>query len=347
MKMFKFRNKIVVKLLIAVVISFLSSFSVIIIMLFSPLVHVIDDFLIFSSLIIFVFIGVFWLMVRKKLLYLKLITESVHDIANGKLGLTIRIESSDELAQLAQNINYMSIELENKFEYERKLEKTKNELITNVSHDLRTPLTSIIGYLDLLKKGKYDSETQLREYIETIYSKSQRLKHLIDELFEYTRLSSPDFKLNLKKVELAGLFQQIVGEYIPIFEKENLNVQKSITDEEILVLIDIEKMVRVYENLFINAIKYSLKPSELLINLELVGDKAIWKVSNMVENPPVDDVNKLFERFITGDKARMNNRGTGIGLAISKRVVELHNGNIYAEYNEGRMTFVVEQPIHI
>ncbi|KXO04355.1 HAMP domain-containing sensor histidine kinase [Bacillus paranthracis] len=349
MRMFQFKNKLVAKLLFAVGISFIISFGVIIITILTPIYNHLSPFysiLTFFSVIIFTFIGAFLLLMRKKLLYLKLITESVHDIANGELGLTIRIDSEDELALLAQNINYMSKELETKFEYERKLERTKNELITNVSHDLRTPLTSIIGYLDLLKKGKYNDKKQLQEYIETIYSKSQRLKHSIDELFEYTRVSSPDVKLNLNKVDLTGLLQQIVGEYIPIFEKKHLNVQTSIPNEEIIVFIDIEKIVRVYENLFINAIKYSLKPSELSIHLECVGNKAILKISNTAEKPLVGDANKLFERFFTGDKARMSKQGTGIGLAISKRIVELHNGNIYAKYKDGRMTFVVEHSIY-
>lgn len=350
MRLFHFKNKLVAKILVAVGISFFTTFGVIIIILISPLGDLITSFfstLTFFSVMILIFIGVFWLMLRKKILYLKLITESVHDIANGKLGLTIRIESKDELAQLGQNINYMSKELENKFEYERKLEKTKNELITNVSHDLRTPLTTIVGYLDLLKKGTYDSEKQLQEYIETIYSKSQRLKHSIDELFEYTRVSSPDIKLNLKKIDLTGLLQQIVGEYIPIFEKNSLNVQISILNEEIMVFIDIEKMVRVYENLFINAIKYSLKPSELSIRFERVGNKAILKISNIAEKPLAGDINKLFERLYTGDKDRRNKQGTGMGLAISKRIMELHNGNIYAKYKDERLTFVIEHSINM
>ncbi|MEB9936647.1 HAMP domain-containing sensor histidine kinase, partial [Bacillus cereus] len=293
---------------------------------------------------IFTFIILFLILVRKKIVYLKLISDNVNDIANGKLGLTIGIKGKDELTQLAQNINYMSKELENTFEQERRLERTKNELITNVSHDLRTPLTSIIGYLDLLKRGQYNNNTQLQEYLETTYSKSQRLKYLIDELFEYTRLSGIDAKLNLNEVDLSGLLEQIVGEYIPIFEKESLIVQKSITQEIIPIFIDAEKMVRVYENLFMNAINYSMKPSQLFICLELMDNKVILKVSNIVERPPVSDPNKLFERFFRGDKARKNDQGNGLGLAISKRIVELHDGNIHAEYKDGWMSFIVEHP---
>lgn len=191
------------------------------------------------------------------------------------------------------------------------------------------------------------SKAQFQEYVETIYSKSQRLKHLIDELFEYTHLSSPDVTLNLNEVDLSGLLEQVVGEYMPIFEKEQLSVQKSITEENIPILMDIEKMVRVYDNLFMNAIKYSRKPSELLISLELKADKAILKVSNKVENLPVNEANKLFERFFRGDKARKDNQGTGLGLAISKRIVELHHGIIHAEYREGWLSFIVEQPVRM
>ncbi|MEK0224159.1 HAMP domain-containing sensor histidine kinase [Bacillus proteolyticus] len=357
MKNVSFRNKIIIKLLGAVAVSFFISFGLTILIL----VYVIDpifkkheefgmyefylSLLFLFTFAIFNFIIIFLILVRKKIVYLKLISDNVNDIANGKLGLTIGIKGKDELTQLAQNINYMSKELENTFEQERRLERTKNELITNVSHDLRTPLTSIIGYIDLLKRGQYNSKTQLQEYLETTYLKSQRLKYLIDELFEYTRLSGIDAKLNLNEVDLSGLLEQIVGEYIPIFEKESLIVQRSITEETIPIFIDVEKMVRVYENLFMNAIKYSIKPSELSVCLERIDNKAILKVSNKVEKPPVSDPNKLFERFFRGDKARKDDQGNGLGLAISKRIVELHHGNIHAEYKDGWMSFIVEHPI--
>lgn len=348
-----FRNKIVVKLLGAVAISFFISFVIMLFLLkvFDALLEPYSHtrlwtiiFLVFTITII-TFIVIFLLLIRKKIGYLKSISKRVHSIANGKLGLIIEVSGKDELAHLAQNINYMSKELEDKFEYERQLERAKHELITNVSHDLRTPLTSIIGYLNLLKKEQYNSKTQLQEYIEITYVKSQRLKYLIDELFEYTCLSGTDTKLNLKKIDVSSVLEQIVGEYLPIFEKEGLKIQKSIPQKTIPICMDVEKMVRVYENLLINAIKYSVKTSELLISLERIGNKAILKVSNQVEKSPASDPNTLFERLYRGDKSRSSEQGTGLGLAISKRIVELHNGKIYAEYKEGWMSFIVEHPI--
>ncbi|ANS51819.1 histidine kinase [Bacillus thuringiensis] len=354
----RFRNKIIVKLLGAVAISFFVSFGLLTLISLSimwfehnypPIRRSVVEknliLLFLFALTIFTFIVIFLILIRKKIVYLKLISDRVNDIANENLGLTIEIEGKDELAHLAQNINYMSKELKDKFEQERRLEYEKNELITNVSHDLRTPLTSIIGYLDLLKKGHYDSKTQSQEYLETTYVKSQRLKYLIDELFEYTRLSGPDAKLNLNEFDLSGVLEQIVGEYMPIFEKEGLKPQKLITQEIIPIFMDVEKMVRVYENLFINAIKYSMKPSELSISLEKIGNKAILKVSNQVEKSPARDPNTLFERLYRGDQSRNSEQGTGLGLAVSKRIVKLHNGNIYAEYKEGWMSFTVEHPI--
>lgn len=353
-----FKNTLIFKLLVAITVSFLVSMVALVcfsrlIILFFNIQYIIESNIAAYSVIVFIlilfiilsFIVTLFFMIRKKLLYLKMITESVNDIANGKLGLTIEMKGKDELSQLAQNINTMSKELANKFEYERQLEMAKNELITNVSHDLRTPLTSIIGYLDLLKKGQYTDERQLKEYLETSYSKSKRLEFLINQLFEYTRLSSPDVKLNFNEVDFTSFLEQFIGEYVPIFEKEKLTIVNSIPDEEIPVTLDVEKMVRVYENLFMNAIKYSLKPSEIHIDLEKHDSIAILKVSNRVEAPPLDDLNKLFEQFFVGDKARKNNQGTGLGLAISKRIVELHGGSIQAEYKKGWITFIVEHPL--
>ncbi|MFJ7982851.1 histidine kinase dimerization/phospho-acceptor domain-containing protein [Lysinibacillus xylanilyticus] len=342
-------KKLSIQLLTAIAISFMIS----VIIIGSILLYVLGYFfenpndvtlynLLWAFAVILTFIISLLVIIRKKIKYLQHITESVQAIANGKLGNTIEIKGNDELSQLAANINYMSKELENKFNHERQIESAKNELITNISHDLRTPLTSIVGYVDLLRKKEYRDDEQLNEYLETIYSKSQNFKKLINELFEYTKLTSPDLKLNFTEVELGRLLEQIIGEYIPILEKEGLDIQKSIPEEDIHVSMDIEKMVRVYDNLLINVIKYSMKPSIIKVDLHVVGIKAILSISNQVENLPIQDVTKLFERFYRGDKARKEDGGSGIGLAISKRIIELHGGIIKADYRGGWLIFTIE-----
>ncbi|WP_187445437.1 sensor histidine kinase [Bacillus infantis] len=352
------KNRLFFKLLGSIAISFVASFLVMV--LLSQMIFRVYDvkfltelsvpiynvtMFLFFTIIILSFILVFLLLVRKKIFYLKMISDRVQEIAGGQLGLTIHIKGKDELSQLAGNINFMSKELESRFEHERSLENAKNELITNVSHDLRTPLTSIIGYLDLLRKGQYQDSTELKEYLETTYSKSQRLKSLMNELLEYTRLASPDVLLNMDKVDLSALLRQMAGEYMPIMERELLTVHSSITGEPVRILMDVEMMVRVYENLFSNSIKYSTKPSSIELSLNAEGSMAVLKISNRTDKPPVADLNQLFDRFVVGEKARTENQGTGLGLAISKRIVELHGGKIYAEYAEGWMTVVVEHQI--
>ncbi|MBK3496031.1 HAMP domain-containing histidine kinase [Viridibacillus sp. YIM B01967] len=342
-------KKLSVQLLTAIAISFIISVIIVGSILLYAMKYFIknpNDVTLFNlswiSAVILTFIISLLVMIRKKVKYLQHITESVQTIANGKLGNTIEIKGNDELSQLASNINNMSKELENKFKHERQIESAKNELITNISHDLRTPLTSIIGYVDLLRKKEYRDDEQLYDYLEIIYSKSQNFRELINELFEYTKLTSPDLRLNFTEVELGGLLEQIIGEYMPILENEGLDIQKSIPEEDIHVSMDIEKMVRVYDNLLMNVIKYSMKPSTIKVDLHIVGIKTILSISNQAENLPVQDVNKLFERFYRGDKARKEDGGSGIGLAISKRIIELHGGTIEADYREGWLTFTIE-----
>ncbi|WGG46573.1 HAMP domain-containing sensor histidine kinase [Rossellomorea sp. DA94] len=349
----RLKNSLFVKLLAAVGISFLLAYGVLVLISMGLLHFYEQNYLTEFSVagynlallfVIVVFVAAFLLLVRKRMMYLKQITDSVHEMANGELGLTIDIQGQDELSKLAQNINYLSTELESKFEYERQLELSKNELIANVSHDLRSPLTSIIGYLDLLRKGNY-TEGQLPDYLETSYGKSKRLESLINELFEYTHLSSPDVSLDVHEVELAGLLEQVIGESVPMFENEQLTIVKSIPHHEIPVRVDVEKMVRVYENLLMNALKYSLKPSDIYISLKVENEMAVLKISNRTNAPPETDLEAWFERFYTGDRARRNHRGTGLGLSISQRIMELHGGCIRAEYKEGWITFIVEHPM--
>lgn len=285
----------------------------------------------------------FLLTISKEMKYIKYIAKQVKLIVNQNLGITLEVRGNDELAELSSNINLMSLALKERFEKERELEKTKNELITNVSHDLRTPLTAIIGYLDILKNEKFNNREEEKEYLTSTYNLSIKLKKLIDELFEYTKLSGDEAKLELVEVDICSILNQIIGEYTPVLEDKGLKVISNIPNEELFIKIDIEKIVRVFDNILNNAEKYSIKPSDIMINLENKNDVIIISFSNKGEYIEQDKLDKMFERFYRVDTSRSSNiEGSGLGLAISQKIIELHNGAIWAESKEHIITFIVK-----
>ncbi len=289
-----------------------------------------------------VYIFSFLLIVNRKVKYIKYIAKSVKKISNEDLGATIEIRGNDELAELSASINEMSRELKYRREKEKEIENAKNDLISNVSHDLRTPLTSITGYVDLLKRKEYKNEEELNEYVDVIYHKSQNLQILINELFEYTKLTTPGIRINSSTVDLSGLLEQLVGEYIPILSREGLTIERDIPVQDIYVTVDIEKIVRVFENILTNARKYSPKPSVIHVKLYKQDNKATVSITNRTDRIPVENLDLLFEKFYRVDTSRKDSEGAGLGLAIAKRIVELHGGRIWADCREDRITFAVE-----
>lgn len=288
-----------------------------------------------------VFLLVFTLFVNKKVKYIKFLSSEVKVIKDEDFGKTIEVRGQDELAELCSSINNMSLELREKIDNEKKIEQNKNELITNVSHDLRTPLTSILGYVDLLKQNGFEDKEKFVEYISIIDERSKSLNNLINELFEYTKLNSHDIKLNYSTVEICSLVEQLSGEYSLIFKKEGLELISEIPEEDIFVDIDIQMIVRALENLLINAKKYSVRNSQVLVKLLQESNDIVISVENKVENISQDDLDNLFERFYKVDKARKTGDSTGLGLSIVKRVVELHKGLVKAELINGVIKFKI------
>ncbi len=305
----------------------------------------INAFYIISFLGIAIFLITFVSLVNRKVKYIKFLTKEVKVIKDEGFGKTIKVKGKDELSELCQSINDMSLELRKKIDNEKIIEKNKNELITSVSHDLRTPLTSIIGYVDLLKKNEFNDKEKFDNYIEVIDERTKSLNRLINELFEYTKLTSHDIKLNYSRLEIVSLIEQMVGEYTPIFNKENLEVIKDITDKDIFINADIEKIVRVLENLLTNAIKYSVKNSKVLIKLFEENDYVVVSISNKAKDITEDDLKNIFERFYKVDKSRKEQDSTGLGLSIVKRIVELHNGEIDVNLNEDIIEFKISLPL--
>lgn len=293
-----------------------------------------------SSVILFFIL--FFIFTKKKMKYIEEINSGLIHISSGNLDFRIHKRGRDELSSLAENINYMSETLQNKIVEEKRAEKTKNELITNVSHDLRTPLTSIIGYLGLIQDKKYENDNQLDEYINIAFNKSEKLKILIEDLFEYTKVANKGIKLYYKDVVLNELITQLIEEYVPILEENNLVIEKDIIDEKLTVKLDPDKTVRVFENLLMNAIKYSIKPG--IINVRVFKDdgNVVVSISNKAKNIPKEELEKLFDRFYKIDKSRTSDKGgSGLGLAISKNIVEMQRGSIWAESRNDNIRFFV------
>lgn len=297
--------------------------------------------------LLLLFLLFFLFLTRPIVLYLETLAEGLMSIAKGKLDHRVPLTRNDELGVVAQNINYMAEQLEQMMEHERQIEKSKMELITNVSHDLRTPLTSIIGYLNLLQNDDYQDLAEHKRYIDNAFNKTQQLKKLIDDLFEYTRLTSGAPNLTFATIDLGGLLEQIIIEFEPLAAENSLTVKRVWEQRTILGHVDIEKFVRAIDNLLINALKFSLKPGEITVRLSERADHIYLAVENRGKPITEEQEQLLFERFYKAELSRNDNRmppGAGLGLSITKNIVELHDGHLGLTHQNGHYTFYIELP---
>lgn len=296
-------------------------------------------------LMIVIFIIMVSFLTRLKLKYIKEICNGLNEMAIGNLKYRIKEKGRDELQLISANVNKMVGELEQKIKNERRIEKSKQDLITNAAHDLRTPLTNIIGYIEIIKERNYKDEGQLLKYIDILSKKAEGLRKLTNDLFMYTKLSSGSVKLNISKFSINELVKQLIDEYIDLFESNNLKLKDNLADEEVIVDGDPNKLARLFDNLFTNAIKYSVKPSDVNLKLLKSNERVLISISNKCDSLEGEDINNLFERFYMADKARSENENSsGLGLAISKTIAELHRGNLTVDYKDKVITFILDIP---
>ncbi len=228
------------------------------------------------------------------------------------------------LNNTAKYVNNIADGFENAIEEGIKSERLKTELITNVSHDIKTPLTSIINYVDLLKQEELQSE-KAKEYIEILDSKSQRLKKLIEDLVEASKASSGNIKLESKKIVIGELLKQATGEFEDKFKEKNLEVIMNLPEEEVSIYADSRYMYRIIENLFVNVSKYAQNHSRVYVDVFLEGKQVKVSIKNISEERLNISAEELMQRFVRGDKSRTT-EGSGLGISIAKSLTELQKG---------------------
>lgn len=292
---------------------------------------------------ILAFIFVYILLTGKKMRQLEEVTTGMHEIAKGNFQFRLKERGEDEIGRLATHINDMAKKLEENRLKERKLEQERTELITSLSHDLRTPLTSIIGYLKWIQDGSGLSRNEIVSYAAIALSKSEKLKQMIDNLFDYTKLTHHQVELHTEEISLSQLINQLLEETFALSEQEGLTVERLLSEDPLIVKADPLLLVRMLDNLIHNAIRYGLRPGKIAIETKREGDMAVIQISNSAKPIDPDIFGQLFEMFVTGDKSR-SKHGSGIGLAIVKRIVELHRGSIRAVQKNGFITFRIQLP---
>ena len=276
-----------------------------------------------ASLIIYAYI---YKLLSKKLDYINYISKNIDTVKNGDLGYKLDIIGNDNITKIASSINDISSGLENALSSAIKSEKMKTELITNVSHDLKTPLTSIINYVDILKNNELDTDT-IKDYITILDKKSKRLKTLVEDIFEASKISSGDLELNIEKSDVKELLIQSMVELEDKIEKSNLDFILDIPEEPIFIMVDGKRTWRVFENLINNILKYSLNGTRVYIDIFAENEDVSITFKNISNHKLNIKSDELLERFRRGDVSR-NTEGSGLGLSIAQNIVNLQNGTL-------------------
>ncbi|EMU53138.1 sensor histidine kinase [Clostridium butyricum] len=281
----------------------------------------------------------------KKTLDISVVNEALRKVNEGNLQDDIILDGSPAIRELAHNINLIKAGYKEILEEGVRSEKLKTELISNVSHDLKTPLTSIINYVNIIK-SKDITEEERSDYIEILEKKSLKLKALIEDLFEMSKINSGKLKLNKELVDILSLVHQGVGEYSSLYEEKNINFKVTCEEDAIYMALDGKMISRAIENLIINSLKYSLENTRVYIEIEKNEGYVTISMKNIANYEMDFSEEEMFERFARGDKSRNSKiEGSGLGLAITKSIVELHGGIIKIRREGDMFKIYVKLPL--
>lgn len=291
-------------------------------------------------------LAVFLIVLR---IYLKSFTKYFNEINRGIDALIDEnagsVTLSPELVATEKKINYIKHTLEQRTLAAQAAEQRKNDLVVYLAHDLKTPLTSVIGYLTLLRDENRISEDLREKYLSISLEKAEHLEDLINEFFEITRFNFSNITLEYSRVNLTRLLEQLTYEFKPMFLEKNLKCVLE-TAQDTMIRCDVNKMQRVFDNLLKNAVNYSFDGTSIHIIATQEENTLRIKFTNSGNTISKEKLERIFEQFYRLDTARSSKSGgAGLGLAIAKEIVELHNGSITAESENETVSFQVVLPV--
>ena len=273
----------------------------------------------------------FLLLQENAIRYIGEISDAMSEISEGNLNIQLEVKGDDEFSEMASLLNKMAEDIRQLMDRERESERTKNELITNVAHDLRTPLTSVIGYLELLKNDTILSDEKRQEYVRITYNKAKHLEQLIEDLFGFTKLNYGKISMNVERVDILQLLTQLLDEFYPNFAENDMHYEIHSNVRAIPMNGDGNLLARLFENLIGNAIKYGKEGKTVNVLANLSDNIVTISVINYGYVIPEQELSHIFDKFYRVDQARSSSTGgTGLGLAIARNIVELHGGTIEA-----------------
>lgn len=266
---------------------------------------------------------------------LSAIASGIRSIAGGRYHERLRFEASYELAQIQESFNEMAAKLEKAEADQKRLEESKQRMLVNLSHDVKTPITSIQGYAKALQLGMMEDEAHEQRILNLIYAKSELVAELIDEVFELTKLESPDYPFVKEEQDLIEFIREIAAEYYERYEEKRLRFECSIPQEGLVVPYNRNLLYRAVTNMLSNALKYN--PSGTRVDLNLADDDNEIRIEIADNGVGISEQmrEKVFEAFVRGDGARKSDGGTGLGLTIARHIAEKHGGRLTLEAGEG------------
>lgn len=298
-------------------------------------------FIIFGTTLIIV-LSLLYKLLNKIFSYVFAVSESADKLFDKNVEY---INLPPEMVEVEKKLNHFKTEAIKNERLARENEQKKDELIVYLAHDIKTPLTSMIGYLSLLSEIKDMPQEQRNRYIDIALDKSYRLEYLINELFDVARFNSEKIVLEKEEINLNLMLEQIADDFYPTLKEMNKKINFT-SDEKTILYADPDKLSRVFNNLIKNAVNYSKENTDIDISILNKKNQATVKITNKGKQIPKEKLDKIFEKFYRLDSSRTSKTGgSGLGLAIAKEIVELHGGRIYAESDMKETTFSVILPI--